>query len=78
MRKLHGISYEIYVPILVSTSRRSFTAPRTSFLAGGKTGAAGSGTLGSFGCAGSATGGGLGGGGGATAAILDGKYSAKR
>ena len=48
-------------------------------MVGGKTGAAGSGTLGSFGCAGSATGGGLGGGkGGTSAAIPDGNYSAKR
>jgi hypothetical protein len=64
MRKLHGILHVIYVPMLTSTFWRYLMAVRTSFMVGGKTGAAGSGTLGSLGCAGSAMGGGLGGGGG--------------
>ena len=58
MRKLDEILYIIYILMV-----RKSTAARTSFMVGGKTGAGGSTTLGSFGCAGSATDGGLGGGG---------------
>jgi hypothetical protein len=60
--------------MLTSTVRRNFTALSTSFTVGGKTGAAGSGTLGSFGCAGSAMGGGWGGGwGGGRGAAISGQ-----
>jgi hypothetical protein len=61
MRKLHGISYTIHVPMLTSTFWWNLMAVRMSIMVGGKAGAAGSGTFGSFGCGGSAMGGGLGG-----------------
>ena len=64
--------HRIYVPMLNSTFRRYRTAVRTLLTVGGKTGAAGNCTLGSFGCAGRAMAGGLGGsgrGGGGGAAI---------
>jgi len=46
----------ICIPMLSSTVLRYFMASRTLFMVGGKTGAVGRGTLGSFGGAGSATG----------------------
>ena len=54
--------------MLKSTFWQYLTTVRTLFTVGGKMGAAGSGTLGSFGCAGSTMAGGLGGA-GAGAAI---------
>ena len=58
--------HDVFIPMLTSTFWRNLTAVRTSFMVGGKAGATGSGTFGSFGCGGSAIGGGMGGG---TAAI---------
>lgn len=55
-RNLYRMPHVIYIPMLSSTFRRYIMASRTLFMVGGKTGAVGRGTLGSFGGAGSATG----------------------